>query len=132
MAWSPALSVKIQQFDDQHIKLVNMVNELHDAMKEGKGSEVLGRILNGLISYTSSHFTDEEQLMALHDYPETAAHKVEHEKLVRQVMELQSNFKAGKAILTLDVLMFLKEWLMKHIQGDDKRYGVYLNTKGVT
>jgi hemerythrin len=132
MAWSPALSVKIQQFDDQHIKLVNMVNELHDAMKEGKGSVVLGRILNGLISYTSSHFTDEEQLMALHAYPETAAHKVEHEKLVRQVMELQSNFKAGKAILTLDVLMFLKEWLMKHIQGDDKRYGVYLNTKGVT
>jgi hemerythrin len=132
MAWSPALSVKIQQFDDQHIKLVNMVNELHDAMKEGKGSEVLGRILNGLISYTSSHFTDEEQLMALHAYHETAAHKVEHEKLVRQVLELQSNFMAGKAILTLDVMMFLKEWLMKHIQGDDKRYGVYLNSKGVT
>lgn len=42
MTWSSAFSVKIKQFDDQHIKLVNMVNELHDAMKEGKGNEVAG------------------------------------------------------------------------------------------
>jgi hemerythrin len=132
MAWNPTLSVKVKQFDDQHIKLVTMVNELHDAMKAGKGTEALGKILNGLISYTSTHFSDEERLMTQHAYPEAAAHKAEHAKLVKQVLELQTNFKAGKAILTLDVMMFLKDWLVKHIQGDDKKYGAYLNTKGVS
>lgn len=131
MTWSPALSVQVKQFDDQHIKLVNMVNELHDAMKAGKGNEVLGKILNGLITYTATHFADEEKMMAQHAYPDAPAHKNEHGKLVKQVLELQENFKAGKAILTLNVMMFLKDWLVKHIQGDDRKYGAYLTTKGV-
>lgn len=131
MTWSPALSVKIKQCDDQHIKLVNMVNELHDAMKEGKGKEVLGKILNGLIAYTATHFADEEKLMAQHNFPELSQHKAIHETLVKQVLELQTKFKSGQAILTYDVMNFLKDWLVKHIQGDDKKYGLYLNGKGV-
>ncbi len=132
MAWNTTLSVKVKQFDEQHMKLVDMVNELHDAMKEGKGNVALGKILNGLITYTATHFAAEEKLMAQHAYPDAAAHKQEHEKLVKQVLELQTNFKAGKAILTLDVMMFLKGWLVKHIQGDDRKYGAYLNSKGVS
>jgi len=132
MAWNTTLSVKVKQFDDQHMKLVDMVNDLHDAMKEGKGNVVLGKILNGLISYTATHFAAEEKLMAQHVYPDAVAHKREHENLVKQVVELQNNFKAGKAILTLDVMMFLKGWLVKHIQGDDRKYGIYLNSKGVS
>lgn len=132
MAWNTTLSVKVKQFDDQHMKLVDMVNDLHDAMKEGKGNVVLGKILNGLISYTATHFAAEEKLMAQHAYPDAVAHKREHENLVKQVVELQNNFKAGKAILTLDVMMFLKGWLVKHIQGDDRKYGIYLNSKGVS
>jgi hemerythrin len=131
MTWNSALSVKIKQFDDQHKKLVDMVNELHDAMKEGKGSIALGKILNALISYTASHFSDEERLMAQYSFPGLALHKIEHDKLVKQVLELQEKFKAGKPILTLDVMNFLKDWLAKHIQGDDKKYGEYLNAKGV-
>jgi hemerythrin len=131
MAWSPTFSVKVKQFDDQHIKLVNMVNELHDAMREGKGKEILGKILNDLITYTATHFKDEEKLLAQHSYPELSQHKAIHETLVKQVLELQAKFKSGQAILTLDVMTFLKDWLVKHIQGDDKKYGVYLNGKGV-
>ena len=132
MEWSPALSVNVKQFDDQHKKLVKMVNDLHDAMKVGKGSEVLGKILDGLISYTTSHFADEERLMGTHAYPVIAAHKAEHEKLVKQVLELQQKFKGGQPILTNTVMIFLKEWLVKHIQGDDKKYGIYFNAKGIS
>jgi hemerythrin len=132
MAWNSTLSVKIKQFDDQHKKLVDMVNELHDAMKEGKGSAVLGKILNGLISYTASHFSEEERIMSQHSFPGLALHKAEHDKLVKHVLELQEKFKAGKAILTSDVMNFLKDWLVKHIQGDDKKYGEYLSAKGIS
>ncbi|HEX9079405.1 MAG TPA: hemerythrin domain-containing protein, partial [Desulfuromonadaceae bacterium] len=64
-------------------------------------------------------------------YPEYAKHKGEHEKLVKQVLELQQKFQAGNAMLTMSVLSFLKEWLVKHIQGEDKKYGVYFNEKGI-
>ena len=29
-------------------------------------------------------------------------------------------------------MTFLRDWLSKHIQGDDRKYGVYLNGKGVS
>lgn len=131
MAWSPALSVKVRQFDDQHVKLVDMINELYDAMKGGKGHDVLGKVLNALVSYTVTHFAEEERMMALHGYPETTEHKAAHGTLVKQVMELQQKFKEGQTVLTMSVMVFLKEWLLNHIQVVDKRYGSYLNSRGV-
>jgi len=132
ITWSDTLSVKIRQFDDQHKKLVEMVNQLFDAMKTGKGSQVLGEILKGLISYTQSHFAAEERLMKQYGYPEFEAHKKEHNTLVMQVADLQKQFQEGKPVLTQQVMTFLRDWLSKHIQGDDRKYGVYLNGKGVS
>ena len=132
MEWSPAFSVKVKKFDDQHKKLVELVNQLHDAMKAGQGNAMLGVVLQQLISYTSSHFADEEKTMQAHGFPGLAAHKVEHEKLVAQVLDLQKKFQAGSAMLTLTVLNFLKDWLITHIKGVDQKYGEFLSSKGVS
>lgn len=132
MEWSPAFSVKIKKFDDQHKKLVDLVNQLHDAMKAGQGNAVLGVVLQSLITYTATHFKEEEQMMQAHGYPELAKHKAEHEKLVVQVLDLQKKFQSGGSVLTLTVMSFLKEWLISHIQGVDKKYGVFLNAKGIS
>ncbi len=131
IAWSDSLSVKVKQFDDQHKKLVDMVNQLFDAMKTGKGSQVMGDILKQLISYTQTHFAAEERLMKQYGYPDMEAHKKEHNALVMQVLDLQKQFQEGKAVLTQNVLTFLRDWLSWHIQGDDKKYGVFFNGKGV-
>lgn len=131
MTWSPSLSVKVKRFDDQHMKLLSMANELHDAMSAGKESEVLGKILIGLTSYTATHLKEEESLMAAYSYPRLFAHKAEHEKLSKQVQDLQQQYKDGKPILTFGVIIFLRDWLLKHIQGEDKQYGDYFNSKGI-
>lgn len=131
MQWSPAFSTNIKQFDDQHKKLVEMVNQLHDGMKVGKGSEVLGPILNSLISYTASHFADEEKLMQQHGYPDFAKHKAEHDKLTKQVLDLQKQYQTTKTALSMAVMTFLKDWLVNHIQGNDKKYGPFLKSKGI-
>ena len=130
--WSSAVSVNVKKFDDQHKKLVDLVNQLHDAMKVGQGSAVLGVVLQSLISYTGTHFADEEQMMKAHAYPDFAKHKAEHDKLVSQVLELQGKFQNGTAMITMNVLTFLKDWLVTHIQGEDKKYGVFFNAKGLT
>jgi hemerythrin len=132
MEWSPTFSVKIKKFDDQHKKLVDLVNQLHDAMKAGQGNAMLGVVLQSLISYTATHFKEEEQIMQTHGYPDLARHKSEHEKLVNQVLDLQKKFQAGGGVLTMTVMSFLKEWLITHIQGEDKKYGVFLNGKGIS
>uniref|UniRef100_A0A831UAW2 Bacteriohemerythrin n=1 Tax=Geobacter metallireducens TaxID=28232 RepID=A0A831UAW2_GEOME len=131
ITWSDTLSVKVKQFDDQHKKLVDMVNQLFDAMKTGKGNQVMGDILKQLIAYTQTHFAAEERLMKQYGYPDFEAHKKEHNALVMQVLDLQKQFQEGKAVLTQNVMTFLRDWLSKHIQGDDKKYGVFFNGKGV-
>jgi len=131
ITWSDTLSVKVKQFDDQHKKLVDMVNQLFDAMKTGKGSQVMGDILKQLIAYTQTHFAAEERLLKQYAYPDFEAHKKEHNTLVMQVLDLQKQFQEGKPVLTQNIMTFLRDWLSRHIQGDDKKYGVFLNGKGV-
>ena len=131
ITWSDSLSVGVKEFDQQHQKLIGMVNELHDAMKTGKGTDMLGRTLSGLVTYTAQHFAAEEKLMSQHGYPEFPLHQGEHKKLVDQVKKLQADLASGKSVLTLEVMTFLKDWLSKHIQGTDKKYGPFFNQKGV-
>ena len=131
MEWSSAISVNVQKFDDQHKKLVDLVNQLHDGMKAGQGVAMLGNVLQSLINYTATHFADEEKMMQAQGYPEYAKHKAEHDKLVGQVLDLQKKFQSGTAMLTMTVMSFLKDWLVKHIQGEDKKYGVFMNAKGI-
>lgn len=131
MEWNPTFSVNVKKFDDQHKKLVELVNQLHDAMKAGEGNTMLGIVLQSLISYTSTHFAEEEKMMQANAYPDFTKHKAAHENLVKQVLDLQKKAQAGGGVLTLTVMTFLKDWLVSHIQGEDKRYGQYFNTKGI-
>lgn len=67
--WDDSFSVKVAEIDQQHKRLIVMINELHDAMKQGKGKDALGKIINGLISYTATHFDTEERYFDQFEYP---------------------------------------------------------------
>ncbi|MHB1687843.1 MAG: bacteriohemerythrin [Ignavibacteriaceae bacterium] len=129
--WSDEYSVKIKSIDRQHSKLIDLINELHSAMKEGKGKEFIGKAIDKLIDYTQVHFKHEESLMEKYSYPGYLKHKSLHDDLVRQVLEIKKNFSEGKVVLSQEVLNFLKKWLVEHIVGTDKQYTSFLNIKGV-
>ena len=59
--WDDSLRVNIAEIDAQHRKLVGMINELNEAMRMGKGKEILGKTVQGLIEYTQTHFQTEEK-----------------------------------------------------------------------
>ncbi len=131
MNWTPDLSVNIDEIDNQHKKLIGMINELSEAMKARKGAEVMGKIIAGLTNYTKEHFATEEKLFDKFGYPETAKHKQEHTKFVNEINKFKQDFEAGKLSVSIDVLKFLSSWLMNHIKGTDQKYSKFLNDKGV-
>lgn len=133
ITWSDKLSVSVNSIDNQHKELVNMINDLSNAVTagSGKGNEIIGDILKRLINYTASHFKHEESLMRTHNYPDFAKHKQEHDHLVKKVLDLQQKFESGNARMTIEVMMFLKNWLTKHIQGTDTKLGQFLSEKKV-
>lgn len=129
--WGAKYSVNVREIDQQHQKLMALINELYDAMTAARGKEVLGKVLGDLITYTVYHFSTEEKLFQKHGYPESANHKVEHDKLTQTAKDLKEKFDSGKAQITLEVMNFLKSWLNDHILGTDKKYSAFLNGKGV-
>lgn len=132
MTWNDKLSVGVNVIDDDHKKLVGMVNELYDGISAGHGKEAVGKVLDKLVDYTKFHFAREEQYFAKTAYPAAAAHKKEHDDLTKQVLDVQAKYKSGSvATLSLEVMNFLKNWLINHIQGSDKKYGPHLNAKGI-
>lgn len=131
MTWDDKFSVNVKEIDNQHKRLVEMLNELHSAMSVGKGKDALGKVLQSLIDYAASHFATEEKYMTKFNFPGYAQHKTEHDKFVKQVLDFQAGFNSGKLALSTEVLQFLKDWLVKHIQGTDKKYGPFFNEKGL-
>ena len=131
LSWKDEYSVNIKEVDDQHKKLIDMINELNDAMAQGKAKDVLGAILDKLVSYAASHFALEERMMQTHGYEGYPEHKDKHEKMTAKVLDLQRQYKSGQAAMTIDVMNFLKSWLDKHIVGTDMKYSAFMNSKGV-
>jgi hemerythrin len=129
--WSDSLSVNIVEIDKQHQKLIGMINELNDAMRQGKGKDILGKILNGLIVYTGTHFKTEEVYFDKFGYPDANNHKKEHSDFVAKVSEFKDGFEKGKRGLSIEIMVFLSDWLQTHIKGVDKKYAPFLNEKGL-
>lgn len=131
MSWTETYSTGIKEIDQQHKKLIELINALHDAMAKGQAKAVLGKILGELINYCASHFAMEEKLFDKYGYPDAADHKDKHQKMTSKVLALQMQYEQGKAMMTLEVMDFLQQWLDKHILGTDMKYAPFLKSKGM-
>lgn len=129
--WGPNLKVGIALIDQQHEKLVALINSLNDALGAGKAQSVLVNTLDELIAYTKTHFAAEEELMRDHAYPNAQSHRTEHAKLIEKVDEMRRQFEAGGSKMAGPLLRFLCDWLTTHILETDVRLGRALQTRGV-
>jgi len=127
--WNESYRVGHQEIDAQHKRLFQLAEELHTAMAAGKGKQMLSQTLANLISYTKSHFASEERLMQRYAYPDYAAHKIEHDQLTNKVIAFQNDFNAGRTMLSLDLMQFLKNWLGHHIGQIDQKVAAYIREK---
>ncbi len=128
--WTPKLALGIDTIDDQHKKLVGLVNRLHRAMKVKAGTREAADILEELADYTVYHFGFEEELFEKYEYPDTGEHKRHHGELVATVVAFQRDLKSGKAGLSMELMLFLTDWLKNHIMKIDRAYVPLLKSKG--
>jgi hemerythrin len=126
--WSDQLSLGIPEIDGQHRGLLEVINELWDAIVAKADVQRVTHILNELEQYTHAHFTAEEALMRVEDYPSFREHREEHRKFVNQVALAKTKL-AGGEFLGLDLLRYLTDWLVKHIQGGDKDYANFIEAQ---
>lgn len=128
--WSDRMDTGIQFVDEDHQWLVNQINILYRGVNSGMGRAGIGRILDDLVKYAAEHFEREEEVFAEHGYP-AEKHIQEHRKLAQSVVAFQNKYHQEGATITLDVLNFLKEWLIDHILVSDHKYVPFLTQRGV-
>ena len=132
IAWTEKMSVGVALLDDDHKKLVSLLNDLHEGITAGHGTERLGRVLDGLVRYAGTHFAHEEKLFAQTGYPSASEHIQEHRALTKLALDVQARYNKGEFdALSLKTMDYLKNWLNEHILGSDKQYKEHLNANGV-
>jgi hemerythrin-like metal-binding protein len=131
LKWKNEYSVGVQEIDNQHMKLIELINKLFDAMKQGQANAVIGQILNELSTFASTHFKTEEKYFELFDYMESEKHKEIHQIFVMKITKFKNYFDAGQITLSVSIFNFLKDWLNDHILGEDMKYTECFNKNGL-
>ena len=121
--------IGINKIDGQHRELFNIFNRLERAIARQDSEEVIGDIFDFLTKYTKEHFDLEEQYMERYKYPEFKEHKDIHHEFLEEVEDMYQRYLNGYLKITSQTQTTLFEWITKHIEQTDKRYGMYLINK---
>jgi hemerythrin len=132
IAWTDQMCVGVKLLDNDHKKLVLLINELHEGIVNNRDKQALDSVFENLVRFTRVHFAHEEQLLFETGYPAAAAHKQEHESMIQKILALQARFRSGAPMaMHMDGVELLKSWLFSHMYGADQDYAPYLEAKGV-
>ena len=131
IVWQDEYSVGIEHIDQDHKKLINLLNQFSTAYDHAMSEEYERAALKELVDYTKYHFQREEKLMAEYGYPDFEAHKAQHKNMITKVESFVKLYEEKGHESLDEVSAFLIDWLLNHINGSDKAYGPYLNEQGV-
>ncbi|NQU77889.1 hemerythrin family protein [Candidatus Falkowbacteria bacterium] len=106
------------------------MNELHSVITGVKDKKELEHIIKELANYGQYHLANEEKYFDKFDYVEADAHKAIHKKYIEKISDFQEKFKTSKIKTTFELVDFLEDWWIGHINNIDKRYTKTFNEHG--
>ncbi len=132
IAWTEEMSVGVAILDEDHKRIMKMINKLHAAMQEGKGRDIMADIIHDLFVYINLHFETEEEMFERTGYEGTSEQKAQHSAMKVKSLELKQSYIASpESIAPIEILLFLKDWWLGHIMHTDKKYAPFLNAHGI-
>lgn len=131
VTWVSDFEIGVKSIDEQHKRLVDMLNTLGKAIGESHGKDAIMGIVEEMKHYAVYHFQTEEEAMAAKSYPKRSQHKQEHDTFIEQVLEAADALESGGKITPGEVWTFLRNWLAEHILESDKAMGRHLAAQGM-
>ncbi|MGL1888905.1 MAG: bacteriohemerythrin [Reichenbachiella sp.] len=122
VTWSDDYNTHIPEIDGQHQGLVEMLNRFYEAVLANESKKSLRMLLDELTQYTVSHFTSEEKYFDDLNYEHGIEHKKSHKVFIDKVTNVKQRVEEGREVLPIEMVIFIKDWLLKHIQDEDKQF----------
>jgi hemerythrin len=128
MKWRPDFNLGLKEIDEQHKKIVELINTLNEAFMKNVAQQKLGQILDEMAAYADYHFKTEEALFTRNHFPFSKEHIAMHQHFKKKVEDFKDKFEKGQPI-TFRVLSFLRQWLTNHILDADREYAALVKSK---
>ncbi len=128
ITWKDDYEIGIPEVDQQHMRLVALINDLYIAMEVGTAAET-EKVLRGVLEYTGTHFAQEEIIQERHGYPGLEAHRKLHQDLLAEALDFQKRFRDGEPGVEAGLMWFLKDWLLNHIKLQDSKIAKHILAK---
>jgi len=120
--WKAEFALGLPEVDAEHQRFFEIMNELHGAMLRGNADAQVASTLCSLTAYATNHFEHEERALAEVGYPQLHVQRKQHQWFLAQMQQLAlSNRESSRGALS-----FMKDWLVEHILGTDKKYAVWI------
>ena len=133
--WDEKFSVSIQEFDQHHKELIDLLNEVYEKVFHCEDMEderkLTQETLTNLLEYIKYHFIAEEALMIKFNYPGYEEHKKKHDYYINEINKIVNEHKNGGVALSFAVFTILKDWIAIHILVEDKQYSQFFHEKGI-
>jgi len=129
--WGPKYFIGLKEIDDQHKVLVDLINDVYANFGKDGNKRTVSKVLNELVNYTVFHFGNEEQYFKKFGYNDSENHNKQHKMFVDKIKKIAHDFDSGDATISLDLVDFLKDWLINHILKIDKKYVSFFKEHGI-
>ncbi|HIJ37509.1 MAG TPA: hemerythrin family protein [Rhodospirillaceae bacterium] len=114
------------ELDQEHQGQLDLLRAMEVELEKGGDQGILVPLVDQLIAFTDVHFMSEQLLMRQHSYPGFGPHEADHERLMEQVLKLQSTVRSGEQAVSLAELNLLRDWVAEHIRKMDLAFSLFL------
>lgn len=124
ITWSEKLELGIASIDEQHRRIIELINELQDHIERGE-LVLANQTLQALIEYKTFHCAHEEELLLQACFPFLKPHKRAHSHCINECTAFYRRAEQGEYVAH-KALAFVKPWMVKHIRGEDMDYAEFV------
>ena len=119
--WKKEFSIGVTKIDNQHKKIIKILNQLISQQVIGKTDKEIEEILDNLQDYIKEHFKTEEEYMLKHQYSGYEEQRKEHNQFIDRLFEAQKEYCKNGRLTSINLFNFVWDWFSQHILKLDKQ-----------
>jgi hemerythrin len=111
----------IEKIDSDHRHLIGIFNRMSEKADQKESNDFM-KIIDELEKYSNYHFANEETLMKKANFAEIDEHVIQHQIFRQKIDAFKTSIQFGSSTLEVEIVVFLRKWLLKHIIECDAKY----------